>query len=114
MAKTKIKTFEQLKPRYTGVITYDDTMPGNMEIERGVVLILGTSPNAKVTVLSFDGDSRRGTQMDILRKCTVSGDGNTLTIIGESARALHEFKLTDITVEITVDLAKPCADCGYS
>lgn len=108
------KTTELTKPRYSGVITYDDTMPGNMEIERGVVLINGTSPNAKVTILSFDGDSRRGTQMDILRKCTVSGDRKKMTIIGESARALHEFKLKDIVVEINVDLAKPCAGCGGS
>jgi hypothetical protein len=112
MAKPQA-TADLTKPRYTGVITYPD-MPFP-DIKRGVILVLGTSPNAKVTILSFEGDARRGTQLDVLRKATVEGTKNQIKIHGESARALHELGLKDdFTVDITVDLSKPCPDCGYA
>lgn len=113
MAKPKETTLEITKPRYTGYIKWADDMPA-LDIERGVVTILGASPNAKVTILSFDGDSRRANQVDIMRNCTVTLVDRTLNIHGESARAIHEFKLRDNVVDVTVDLSKPCADCGYS
>ncbi len=110
------KTQELTRPRYTGQISYGTDMP-ELAVKRGVILILGASPNAKVTILSFDGAddrNRRGEQIDVLRKCTVTGEDNKVFIHGESARALHEMHLDDIVVDITVDLTKPCKDCGYA
>lgn len=102
------------KPRHTGSISFPD-LPDGQDIDKGVVLVNGSSPNAKVTILTFDGDRKAGHQVDILRRCTITNDGKTLVIKGQSARAIQEFKLKppDDEIEVRVRI-KACADCGYA
>jgi hypothetical protein len=100
------------KPRHTGSIRY----PGLVfeTIKKGVVLVNGSSPNAKVSVLSFDG-GKKGVTTDVLQHCTITEDKGKLVISGQSARAINELKLRngDDIVQIEVTL-KHCADCGYA
>lgn len=105
-------TTQLLKPRYSGSIEYGDDMMF-ASIDRGVVIINGASPNAKVSVYSFEAGRKAGVQVDAFVKATIDVGERELRISGVSARASREFH-EDLTIEIKVALNNKCADCGGS
>lgn len=97
------------KPRYTGSITYakNEQPP----VARGAILIAGSSPHAKVTVLDFDG-GKTGQQIDVLRDVKIEEDEKSgrLTLQGQSLFAIRHVDASDGNVTLRVDV-KRCKDC---